>query len=299
MNSFFNASGYPSTRAAGSSSSMRSELEAITAAFDKLPTLAGNGLKLLRVNAGGTAIEAYTPDTLALAAGSASAPSLSFTGDSNTGLWSPAADTVAISTAGVERMRVASGGEVSVDTGFQVKGAGNGSVRLNPGSPTRTGYYEFVAANGNRQGYIGFSDSTGSGDSGTLPYVAGLHSFTGAVRVSGQSRTDAPTNGKHFTDSFSGSPSTMFDLATYCAIGAGGILTVVATENGGVNTSIGRWHVLRSSAGASVSAMGAQLVVGNGYGQAVISASGTNVRITNAVGIAAGSWAATFDYLVY
>ena len=56
-NSFYNHSGWPATRAAGASSSARAELALIAAGFDKMPTLAGNGLELLRINAAGTAIE--------------------------------------------------------------------------------------------------------------------------------------------------------------------------------------------------------------------------------------------------
>ena len=43
---------------------------------------------------------------LAIAVGSAAAPGLAVAGDSNTGLWAPAADTLAISTGGVEALRV-------------------------------------------------------------------------------------------------------------------------------------------------------------------------------------------------
>jgi hypothetical protein len=53
---------------------------------------------------------------LALAAGTALLPSLAFTGDLNTGLWSPAADTLAASTGGVERWRVSSSGNFGVGT---------------------------------------------------------------------------------------------------------------------------------------------------------------------------------------
>ncbi len=46
--------------------------------------------------------------------GSAAAPGLSFTGDTDTGLFSPAANTVALATGGAERLRVTSGGNVGM-----------------------------------------------------------------------------------------------------------------------------------------------------------------------------------------
>ena len=60
-NSFYNAGTFPATGAPATSASMRSELALIAAGFDKLPTLSGNGNKLLSINAGGTAVEALTP----------------------------------------------------------------------------------------------------------------------------------------------------------------------------------------------------------------------------------------------
>jgi hypothetical protein len=51
-----------------------------------------------------------------LAAGTAALPSLSFATDTNTGLFSPAADTWAVATGGVERLRVSSAGKVGVGT---------------------------------------------------------------------------------------------------------------------------------------------------------------------------------------
>ena len=55
-----------------------------------------------------------TTTTIANGLGAAAAPSYTFTGDLNTGIWSPAADTVAVSTAGVERMRISSAGLVGI-----------------------------------------------------------------------------------------------------------------------------------------------------------------------------------------
>ena len=46
--------------------------------------------------------------------GSASAPSLIFNGDDNSGLYRPASDTLAVSTAGAERMRIDASGNVGI-----------------------------------------------------------------------------------------------------------------------------------------------------------------------------------------
>lgn len=57
-NSYYNGGAYPATGTQATSAAMRAELSSITAGFDKLPTLAGNGGKFVVVNAGGTALEA-------------------------------------------------------------------------------------------------------------------------------------------------------------------------------------------------------------------------------------------------
>ena len=53
---------------------------------------------------------------IAIAAGSAAAPTLIPTGDTNTGVWFPAADTIAASTGGTERFRILSSGNVGIGT---------------------------------------------------------------------------------------------------------------------------------------------------------------------------------------
>jgi hypothetical protein len=51
---------------------------------------------------------------LGFVAGSNSAPGAFFSGDTNTGLFAPAADTVSITTGGTERVRIGSSGQLGI-----------------------------------------------------------------------------------------------------------------------------------------------------------------------------------------
>lgn len=65
---------------------------------------------------------------------------------------------------------------------------GTGTIRLVPGGSGNSGYLEFwppTAMGSQRQGYIGFSPTASSADTGTIPYIAGLHAFTGSMSVTG------------------------------------------------------------------------------------------------------------------
>lgn len=59
-NEFYDHTTYPATSSTLASSPMRSELDAVEAGFDKLPTMAGNGGEIVAVNSGATALEAIT-----------------------------------------------------------------------------------------------------------------------------------------------------------------------------------------------------------------------------------------------
>lgn len=65
---------------------------------------------------GNISLGSGSSNTLTIRAGSAALPALIPSGDTNTGLWFPAGDTVAVSTSGVERARWDSAGALLVGT---------------------------------------------------------------------------------------------------------------------------------------------------------------------------------------
>jgi len=77
------------------------------------------------------------PNGLSVADGSAAAPSITNTGDTNTGIYFPAADTVSISTAGSEGLRVTPGGQTYVNGALGLGGPNYGNpsdIMLSNGS---------------------------------------------------------------------------------------------------------------------------------------------------------------------
>jgi hypothetical protein len=87
---------------------------------------------------GGASAAAGTFTTATVGAGTAGAPSLTTTGDSNTGIYFPAANTVAVSTSGSERMRIDSSSNVGIGTSSPAfKLDVNGAIRI----PNATAFF--------------------------------------------------------------------------------------------------------------------------------------------------------------
>ena len=116
-----------------------------------------------------------------VAAGTALLPALTTTGDTNTGVWFPAADTIAYSTAGSERVRFDSSGKVGIGTTAPLsqldvaisitdstlgEATGVGSIKITNGAAalTSVGGLEFKNA-GDSNGYGAKIQSLNSGGS--------------------------------------------------------------------------------------------------------------------------------------
>ena len=95
-----------------------------------------SGSLVLQTNSGTTALTIDTSQRAAFVAGTAALPAITTTGDTNTGIFFPAADTIAFSEGGTESMRIDSSGYAT----STVNGGGAGLLqsqhyyRLNSGN---------------------------------------------------------------------------------------------------------------------------------------------------------------------
>ena len=106
-----------------------------------------------------------------VAAGSASAPSITPTGDSNTGIFFPSADTIAFAEGGVEAARFDSSGQLGIGTAsvnFSQFGSNTGGVAIADIGVTNTGlkisdgiYHNYLVQAGNSNLYLSHYGSSG------------------------------------------------------------------------------------------------------------------------------------------
>lgn len=116
---------------------------------------------------------ALTGVSFSIGAGSTAAPSLSPTGDSNTGIFFPAADTIAFGEGGAEAARIDSSSRLLVGTSSAVSGGEGQYAKLqvvgNTSSATGAGYFALVGgragdsfSSGNRIGRVVFTGTDNS-----------------------------------------------------------------------------------------------------------------------------------------
>ena len=122
-----------------------------------------SGSLVLQTNSGTTALTIDTSQRAAFVAGTAALPAITTTGDTDTGIWFPAANTVASSTSGTERMRIDSDGKVMFNTSSVLNagymsllfdGSAINGFTIKNSSATFGPYLYFINSAGNVAGYV-------------------------------------------------------------------------------------------------------------------------------------------------
>jgi hypothetical protein len=138
-----------------------------------------SGSLVLQTNSGTTALTIDTSQRAAFVAGTAAAPAITTTGDTNTGIWFPAADTIAFTEGGAESMRIDSSGNLLVATTTQL---GSGRICVDFNQSTHQAITLRNTNAGNGANYILFLNSSSN--------QAGLIGQTGATTVSYTTSSD-------------------------------------------------------------------------------------------------------------
>lgn len=176
--------------------------------FYTTPSTTSTAAEVVRItDAGNVGIGTSTPASkldvsgvLTVALGAVGAPSYTFTGDANTGMWAPAADTIAFSVGGTERVRVSSAGAIT----FSALST-NGFVKTSGG----TGALSISAA-----------VSLSADVTGTLPIANGGTGQTSAsTALNALLPSQTGNNGKYLTTDGSG-------VVTWATVVGGGSTTV-------------------------------------------------------------------------
>ncbi len=198
--------------------------------------------------------------SIATGLGAVGTPAYTFTGDLNTGIWSPAADTVAVSTGGAERMRIDSAGFVGIGTSAPVK-------------------LVHVANGDQAQARIRIQNTGASGRSYDL--VSGID----AVSQSGFSLYDATASATRLIVDATGNvgigntPSGTYKLevtgAAYASSMVLGAALPVASGGTGVTTSTGTGSTVLSTAPAL-----SGVTLNDGYTEEVFAVTGTTPALS-------------------
>lgn len=181
------------------------DINQLMANFATIVTGTLGASKFVITGASGNTAIAGTLDVTGIssfAAGAAATPSISRTGDLNTGIWFPAADTVAISTGGTERIRTDSSGNVgigtsTIDTKLHVFGGSAGTVSALSGSlitseSSGNNYLQFLSPNTAFQAIL-FGD-VDNNVIGQIVYSHGTNYLGFHVNVSERMRIDSSGN---------------------------------------------------------------------------------------------------------
>ena len=204
-----------------------------------------SGVLQLQTNSGTTALTIDTSQRAAFVAGTAALPAITTTGDTNTGMFFPAADTIAFTEGGTEAMRLDSSGKLLVGT--TTAASGGGVVQTIVGSGSNDGGIQVTSGTGVSGGGLAMNSLAGGGAKFfSFTGNAGSESYTERMRIDSSGYllvgcTSAPSSSVSGVQ-WSNPTSIQSKISTGSGTGA---FTAVAFYNG--NGQVGRIDTSGSS----------------------------------------------------
>jgi hypothetical protein len=170
-----------------------------------------SGSLVLQTNSGTTALTIDTSQRAAFVAGTAALPAITTTGDTNTGMWFPAADTIAFSEGGTEAMRLDSSGNVFVgSTATQ-----NGATGVVYSKTTAKAWVTFAGGTGTISSSFNVSSVTrGSAGVYTVTFTSAMPNANYSSFYMAQ-----PTVSNAGADTFTSNPTTTTVILTHWEAG--------------------------------------------------------------------------------
>jgi hypothetical protein len=230
-----------------------------TAGADRLEIRSGNTTGINVMGDGKVGIGTTSPSetlevsgitqTIQLKAGDgeAAAPSYTFSGDNNTGIYRPAADSISLSTSGAERARIDSSGNFGIGTTTPTEKLDvNGNARVT-GDLVVDGK---ISSSGTKSLVVGADEVTAQPNSDLNIHYAGLYAYINSSSGTGYpSYMHIPL--KHIPDDayVTGISCTIYDNSTTAQM-AFGVFEV--STSGSSNTKVG-WCYSGSSGGCATS----------------------------------------------
>lgn len=286
------------------------------------PAVAGSTVLTLPTTSG-TIVTTAGGSTVPFALGSASAPSITFTGDTNTGMFSPAADTIAFTEGGAESMRIDSSGNSFMNcTTSQIPTIGTGKLNVNGNQGVYISGYgdgqgfgnvfkQSASASGNLGWPIYFVSSAEANIGGVRQKASSVEYFTASSGTLGSSllnsgvafpSTQVSSANANTLDDYEegtwtpaltgGSPTYTNQVGYYTKIGnvvtAWATINIVAKSASGIEAGITGLPFSNSGANQSVASWGREYlpagILPSGAQGALASVEGTIAYIRNASG---------------